>query len=294
MSSANTSTMPSFAPAPPGPERSFDTADDVFPIELMEECPDDDPEPEEHQPVIVWDADRDWYLDTTEEQWLTAKQLGQRLPEFRPSTFNLDVVHRNAFGLRTARRKTWKRPEAGADKRRYKVYEYPLWRIKAWAYMHREEPAPGETVYDLNETQWLTAAAVEAQFGVDRSTFQHAVSRDKAGLRGARRTTIIHGQRSWHGQVYEYPLWRLEMWAHVPVLTRPLPTLDEVKRLRSQRDSAASLLAREVGFSPTEVRAAAAIGDLDAGIDPNTSKVLFLPPRATEQWLGRDGWRRTG
>lgn len=288
--------MPSFAPAPPRQERSFDTADDeAFPIELTEECPAEDDEPElpVAQPVVVWDPDRDWYLDATEQQWLTAKEIQQRFPAYRSSTFGDDVVRRNAFGLRTARRKAWKSPAATSGGRRYKVYEYPLWRVKAWVDLDDELPSARASRRDRTETEWLSAAAVEARFGLDRTTFQHAVSRDAAGLRSARRRTTINASRSRREQVFQYPLWRVEMWADVAP-TRPIPSLDEVKRFRSERDSAASLLAREVGFSPREVRAAAAIGDLDAGIDPNTSKVLFLPPHSTSQWLQRDSWRRTG
>lgn len=262
-----------------------------MPVELTEECPDEE-DIEEVPPVVVWDHDRDWYLDHTETEWLTAKQIEERFPAYRSSTFTESVVTRNAFGLGSARRRVWRQHRPKRD-RRYQVYEYPLWRVRAWVDRLKEAPARDAAIRDRSESQWLTAADVEQRFNTDRTTFQHAVSRDKHGLQSARRAIVRAAKPSRREQVYQYPLWRVELWASAAP-SRPLPSPEEVKRLRSELDVAASLLAREVGFSPSEVRAAAAIGDLDAGVDPNTSNVLFLSPRSTHQWLHRDGWRHTG
>lgn len=284
--------MPQFAPAPPGPEGPFGDADDEpMAAELTEEYPEEDDDAEEIVPVVVWDADRDWYLDHTETQWLTTKEIEDRFPAYRSSTF-AETVARNVFGLGTARRRVWRQYQPRRS-RHYQVYEYPLWRVEAWVCRHPELTGPDADARDRAESQWVTAADVEQQFNLDRTTFQHAVSRNEHHLHATRRAAVRAQTPSRREQVYQYPLWRVELWAGAPG-SRTLPTLEEVKQLRSELDSAASLLAREVGFSTSEVRAAAAVGDLDAKIDPNTNKVLFLPPQATRRWLQRDGWRQTG
>jgi hypothetical protein len=256
-----------------------------MPLELTEEILDEEPDIPEPTVPIVWDTGRDWYLDHTEEQWLTATQIHERFPRYR-SAFGTDVS-RDRFGLRSSRRRVWTKPSGNG--RRYKAYLYPRWRVHAWI---DSDDAPLRDDRDETEQQWLTAQQVQQEFGIDRTTFQHAVSRDRAGLCSSRRETTVNGSRTRREQVYQYPLWRVELWADVDRPTRPVPTPDEVKALRSQLDVAASLLAREVGFSTVEVRAAAQIGDLDAGLDPNTNTVLFLPPQSTNQWLHRDSWKR--
>jgi hypothetical protein len=260
-----------------------------MPVELTEEVEEEGPPISECTVPVVWDADRDWYLDHTEDQWLTATQIHERFPRYR-SAFGTDVSH-DRFGLRTARRRVWAKPSGNG--RRYKAYLYPRWRVQAWVDGESESVTLGGE-RDETEQQWLTAQQVQEEFGFDRTTFQHAVSRDRAGLCTARRQTTVNGSRPRREQVYQYPLWRIELWADVPAPTRPVPSRDEVKRLRSQLDVAASLLAREVGFSTVEVRAAAQIGDLDAGLDPNTNTVLFLPPQSTDRWLHRDSWKHVG
>lgn len=266
-----------------------------MPIELTEVYDDHDAdEPDtEPEPRPIWSAEQDWYLDHIETRWLTARAAQQRFG--RPgSTFATDVS-RDAFGLRSSRRKAWTTIQPVGDGRRYFAYEYPLWRVNVWSGL---DPAPSDdegAARDAAETVWLTPAQIEVKFGRDRTTFQRAVSRNVAGLREARRRGSATGGRAKRGQCYQYPLWRLEEWAGESDLTlATVPSIDEVKRLRSQMDAAASLLAREVGFSPPEVRTAAQIGDLAARIDPNTSKVLFLPPGPTRAWIERDSWKRTG
>ena len=260
-----------------------------MPVELTEEVEEEGPPIPERTVPVVWDDDRDWYLDHTEEQWLTATQIHERFPRYR-SAFGTDVSH-NRFGLRSARRRVWAKPSGNG--RRYKAYLYPRWRVQAWV-DGESDSVSLSAERDETEQQWLTAQQVQEEFGFDRTTFQHAVSRDRSGLSTARRQTTVNGSRPRREQVYQYPLWRIELWADVPNPTRPVPTRDEVKRLRSQLDVAASLLAREVGFSTVEVRAAAQIGDLDAGLDPNTNTVLFLPPHSTDRWLHRDSWKHVG
>lgn len=283
--------MPRFTPAPPGPERIFNEHEPM-PPELLEDEPDVEDQPcETVPPVVVWDTDRDWYLDHTEQQWLTTKEIGARFPSYRSSTFTENVVERDAFGLRTARRRVWHQQQ-NSRTRRIRVYEYPLWRVNAWAHRLQEASRREGVIRDKSESQWLTADDVAQRFGLDRTTFQHAVSRNHHGLQKTRRTVLRAIKTTRREQIYQYPLWRVELWAGTTP-SRALPTPQEVKQLRGDLDVAASLLAREVGFSPSEVRAAAAIGDLDAQVDPNTSKVLFLAPRSTGQWLRRDSWRRT-
>lgn len=262
-----------------------------MPVELTEEVEEEDPDIHEWSAPVVWDTDRDWYLDHTEETWLTATEIHQRFPRYR-SAFGTDVG-RDRFGLRSARRRVWATPSGNG--RRYKAYLYPRWRVQAWIDGDtRSWFDPSGIERDAVEQQWLTASQVQEEFGIDRTTFQHAVGRDRLGLCTARKQTTVNGSRHRREQIYQYPLWRVELWADVPQPTRPIPSRDEVKRLRSQLDLAASLLAREVGFSTVEVRAAAEIGDLDAGVDPNTNKVLFLPPQSTDRWLHRDSWKRVG
>lgn len=260
-----------------------------MPVELTEEVEEEGPDIPECEVPVVWDADRDWYLDHTEEHWLTATQIHEQFPKYR-SAFATDVG-RDRFGLRSARRRVWTKPSGQG--RRYKAYLYPRWRIEAWI-DGEDQSVSYSSERDETEQQWMTAQQVQQEFSIDRTTFQHAVSRDRAGLCTARRQTTVGGSRPRREQVYQYPLWRIELWADVPTPTRPVPTQDQVKRLRSQLDVAASLLAREVGFSTVEVRAAAQIGDLDAGLDPNTNKVLFLPPQSTDRWLHRDSWKHIG
>lgn len=285
MSSTNTSRQPLFEAAPL-PEDDGDAT-----------CEND--EETAYETVVVWSRDVDWYLDETETEWLTAKEVRQRFgrsgdhelgtrplcPSGRPlSIFGFDTdVTRDAFGLRSARRKH-RSSSSNARPRRYRVYEYPLELVEAWA---------GESI--SGAPVWLSAAEVEAWSGRDRTTFQHAVAKGRAGLRTARRIREVEGSRVWSGEVYIYPRWRIAEWAGASSLTpATLPTASQIAQLRSGRDAAASLLARSVGFSEAEVRAAAGVGDLNATPDPNTGKLLFLPVRSTHEWMNREVWKRTG
>lgn len=67
---------------------------------------------------------------------------------------------------------------------------------------------------DAAETVWLTAREVAEEYGVDRSTFQHAASRNDAGLHESRRATRRPGtgRRARMYETYEYPLHRIERW----------------------------------------------------------------------------------
>lgn len=194
MSSASTPVMPGFTPpvAPP-PDEDTDQYE-----------PSGDP-----NEVIVWDAERDWYMDQTETLWLTGPEVGAH-PDIR----------------------------------------------------------------------------------LHRTTFQHAVRRNEFGLLQSRIGTVRYGGRLGRKPypTYQYPAWRIWQWAGLAAL-RPLPSRSEVQQLRARLDAAASALARQVGFSADDIHRAVAADDLDAQIDPNSGKLLFMSPEATGAWVNRSAWK---
>lgn len=230
--------------------------------------------------------------DEAETVWLTAREVAEQF-NIEPSTFKHAVL-RNAAGLMEARRLGRRR---GTHSRRpaqtYDVYEYPLHRIEQWF-----EGEPGTPVavtvfgaeqdwyLDQIETDWLKVNDVLERIGCKRGTFTRAVACNEFGLWQSR-------HRPRHSRAYRYPAWRIDSWARrSPLHIGTLPSLAEIRRYRASQDAAASALAREIGFSPAEVAAAAAIGDLPAGRDPNTGNLLFMAPRQVNQWLDRDSWQQ--
>jgi hypothetical protein len=199
MSSANTtSNAPVFASAPPGEDPDPEGFDDDEPC----------------RPVIVWDAERDWYLDQTEEVWMTAKQIG-------------------------------------ADPR----------------------------------------------FRGERTVFQRAAAANRFGLRDARRASettgdfrLPHATGTRRFRQYLYPLWRVEAWSGLSP-SRPLPSINDARALRTRTDTVASQLALQVGFSAEDVRRAVVAGDLNAGFDHGSGKLLFVAPGTAEAWINRDAWQ---
>lgn len=194
MSSASTPVAPGFTPpaAPP-------SDDDIDQCEH-----DSDP-----TGVIVWDAERDWYMDQTETLWLTGPEVGT----------------------------------------------------------HPDIP-------------------------LDRTTFQHAVRRNEFGLRQSRIETVRYGGQSGRKRypTFRYPAWRIWQWAGLAAL-RPLPSRSEVQQLRTSIDAAASALALQVGFSAADIHRAVAADDLNAQIDPNSGKLLFMSPETVGTWANRDAWK---
>lgn len=232
--------------------------------------------------------------DEAETVWLTAREVAEGF-NIEPSTFKHAVL-RNAAGLMEARRLGQRR---GTHSRRrpglvYDVYEYPLRRINQW--FQREEPGTplAVTVFgteqdwylDQVETAWLTVNDVLERTGAKRGTFTRVVACNEFGLWQSR-------YRPRKSRGYRYAAWRIDLWAGRSQLhIGNLPPLAEIRRYRATQDAAASALARQIGFSPAEVSAAAAIGDLPAGRDPNTGNLLFMAPQQVNAWLDRDSWQQ--
>lgn len=147
---------------------------------------------------------------------------------------------------------------------------------------------------DHTETVWLTGPEVgeHPDIVLDRTTFQHAVRRNEFGLRQSRRETVRYGGKAGRQRyrTFQYPKWRIWQWAGLPA-ERPLPGPDEIQQLRTNLDAAASALAREVGFTAADIHRAVAAYDLKATIDPNSGKLLFISPAASDSWINRDAWK---
>lgn len=218
--------------------------------------------------------------DADETEWLTPQEVAERFGRDR-STFQ-HAVARNVAGLLTARRRG----------RYYDSYEYPLWRVQRWFDGGQGQPTPTvvfspehDWYLDQIETQWLDVNDVLPRTGCKYATFMRAVSANLFGLRQARR-------RPQRQRAYRYPAWRIEQWEGTSALSAfTLPSLEEIRSYRAAQDAAASALALEVGFSPGEVSVAAATGDLPVQRDGNSGKILFMPPRQAQRWIGRDSWR---
>lgn len=250
--------------------------------------PGQEPEIDESESV----DQTDYEADAAETTWLTPREVAERFG-VELSTFKHAVL-RNAAGLMEARRAGHRRGNrsAGAGQH-YDVYEYPLHRVQRWF-----EGEPGipraVTVFsdehdwylDQIETEWLKVTDILDRTGRKHATFNRAVGCNEFGLWQAR-------HRPRHARAYLYPAWRVDLWAgrsHLHIGN--LPSLADIRRYRTTQDVAASALAREIGFSPAEVSAAAAIGDLPAQRDPNTGNLLFMAPRQVATWLDRDSWQQ--
>jgi hypothetical protein len=238
----------------------------------------------------VEQIDRD--ADESETVWLTAREVAEGYA-IEPSTFKHAVL-RNAAGLMEARRLGQRRgTHSRRPGHRYEVYEYPQWRINQWFQGEPGTPVavtvfgPEQDWYlDQIETDWLKVNDVLERTGAKRGTFTRVVACNEFGLWQAR-------YRPRRSRSYRYPGWRIDLWAGRSQLhIGNLPALAEIRRYRASQDAAASALAREIGFSPAEVSAAAAIGDLPAGRDPNTGNLLFMAPRQVNAWLDRDSWQQ--
>jgi hypothetical protein len=250
--------------------------------------PGPEPDPDELESAAQDEAD----ADEAETVWLTAREVAEGYA-VEPSTFKHAVL-RNAAGLMEARRVGQRR---NTHRRRpdhaYEVYEYPQWRINQWFQGEPGTPLAA-TVFgteqdwylDQVETDWLKVTDILERTEGKYTTFMRAVSRNQFGLWQSR-------YRPRHARGYVYPAWRVDMWCGKSQLhIGTLPSLAEIRRYRASQDAAASALARKIGFSPAEVSAAAAIGDLPAGRDPNTGNLLFMAPRQVNTWLDRDSWQQ--
>lgn len=229
--------------------------------------------------------------DDAETVWLTAREVAEQFT-LEPSTFK-HAVRRNAAGLLAARRLGRRSGHSRRPGHSYEVYEYPLHRVQKWLEGQPGTPlavtvfgAEQDWYLDQVEREWLKVADILERTGCKYTTFNRAMACNKFGLWQAR-------YRPRYSRGYIYPRWRVDLWAGQSQLhIGNLPSLAEIRRYRATQDAAATMLAREIGFSPAEVSAAAAIGDLPAQRDPNTGNLLFMAPRQVNAWLERDSWQQ--
>lgn len=248
------------------------------------------PQPDIDESESADQTDRE--ADESETVWLTVREIAEGYG-IEPSTFKHAVL-RNAAGLLKARRLGQRRgTHRRRPGRRYDVYEYPQWRVNEWFQGEPGTPV-AVTVFgteqdwylDQIETEWLKVTDIVERTGCTRGTFTRAMACNKFGLWQSR-------YRPWHERGYVYPAWRADLWAGRSQLhIGTLPSLAEVRRYRASQDAAATAVARQIGFSPAEVSAAAALGDLPAQSDPNTGNLLFMAPHQVNRWLDRDSWQR--